>query len=1363
MTDKPYSKKIEEYFNKIDKSISSCYKLADKARSKGFDPELKIDIPLASNISERVEGLISAANENILKSGISERIKKLEEEFGSLDWRVALKISEEVAKQKFCKFKTELEAMEIAIRIGLAYITLGVIAAPLEGFIELKIKKTKDDKKYFSAFFSGPIRAAGGTAAAVTIIIADYVRYVMGYQKYDPTDIEVKRYITEISDYHERVTNLQYFPSEEELEFLLKNLPIEINGDPTEKIDVSNYKDIERIETNKIRGGMCLVVAEGLSQKAPKLYKKISIWGKKFGLDWGWLKKFLDIQKNVKAKTKSDFKSDEKITPNYTYVKDMVAGRPVFSHPLKNGGFRLRYGRSRTSGFAADSIHPATMLILLDFLATGTQLKVERPGKATVVSPNDNISGPIVKLKNGDVLKIQKTTEIKDKLNEIDKILFLGDILINYGDFSENGHKLVPAGYCEEWWFLELKERCKKKDIKFSPDSLTSITQIDIEFFENLFKDKIKTKPTFSQAKNISKIFDISLHPTYTYFWKNISSDELIDLIDYSSRFSIKKEKVKVKKIIIPYNENIKRVFENIGLPHIIASYEFIIIKNEDAECIYEIIYNKKIDNTKDKDTLKILNQINDIKIKDKCGTFIGTRMGRPEKAKMRKLQGSPHILFPVGSQGGRFKSFQETIKKNKIVSNFPLFFCKDCNEYTIYSMCERCKKLAIKKYYCKDCNAILDQICDKKTDFGEHRSYPYKLQSIDINHYFNVLKKKYGLNLMPDMIKGVKDMTNKNFNTEHLLKGILRAKYNIYVNKDGTTRYDMIEMPITHFKLKEIGVGIEKIKELGYTTDIKGVKIKDEDQIIEMLPQDIIIPDCPYSPDEFSSKVLMNVANFIDELLIKLYDQKPHYNIKDKQDLLGKLIIGLAPHTSAGIVGRIIGFSKTQGMYAHPMFHAAMRRNCFDKNTLIPIIEKNNNIKIVKIGEYIEKLKPNKIIDDYNTKEIKIKDLYTIGFDKKNHKNKIVKINNFTKHEKNENLLKIFTLSEREIKVTKDHKFPILKNNKIISIKADRLKINDSLFVPSKKFEESLDKITNLNELNKIINNSDYSKIEQDKIKSIETIKPRTTYCLNVDNNIVLANNIFTNQCDGDEACIMMLMDGLLNFSRQYLPDRRGSRTMDSPLVLTSTLNPAEIDDEVHGMDIVFEYPLELYKAAEDYKNPWDIKITQLNHVLNTPDQYENMGFTHDTDNINAGVLCSSYKTLPSMKDKLEGQMELASKIVAVDQSDVAKLIIERHFIKDAKGNFKKFSIQKFRCVDCNEKFRRPPLLGFCPKCRGKIIFTISEGNIIKYLQPSIELAEKYNVDDYLKQTLEIFKSQVEDMFGKESEKQSGLNEFFN
>ncbi|MDO8628735.1 MAG: DNA polymerase II large subunit, partial [Nanoarchaeota archaeon] len=190
--------------------------------------------------------------------------------------------------------------------------------------------------------------------------------------------------------------------------------------------------------------------------------------------------------------------------------------------------------------------------------------------------------------------------------------------------------------------------------------------------------------------------------------------------------------------------------------------------------------------------------------------------------------------------------------------------------------------------------------------------------------------------------------------------------------------------------------------------------------------------------------------------------------------------------------------------------------------------------------------------------------------------------------------------------------------------------------------------------------------------------------------------------------------------------------------------------------------YPLELYHAAQNYEPTANIKIARVQDYLGTERESTGFLFTHDTKDINNGVRCSSYKFIPTMQEKVEKQMDVAEKIRAVDERDVARLIIERHFIRDIKGNLRKFSSQQFRCVGCNEKYRRPPLQGNCLKCSGRIIFTIAEGSIIKYLGPSLDLAEKYQLPAYLRQSLAITKIRIESIFGKPPEMQEGLNKWF-
>lgn len=1176
---------MQAYFGEIQEEVNNAHKIASTARAKNYDPDPTVEVKLAANMAERVVGLISVVAPQIVNSGVVERIIELEKQYGALDWRVGLAIAGEIAQQKFCKFKDQKEAMDIGIRTGFAYVTVGVVSSPLDGLVSIDIKKRMDNRgEYFCVNLAGPIRNAGGTAATVCLLIADYVRTLFKYNVYDAQELEIKRTYTEMIDYREKVAPRQYFPAYEEIDFLMKHLPIEVGGEPSEKFEVSNYKDLPRIPTNFIRSGFCLVMTECIPLKAPKIWGKLGVWGKDFGLDhWNFLEEYLKIQKAVKAKGEVKKESASKLSPDFSYIADLVAGRPVFAHPLRTGGFRLRYGRSRMSGYSSDAVHPATMLITTSYLATGTQLKTERPKKGTAITACDTIDGPIVKLTDGSVVQVSNTTAYKAVQGKIAEIIFLGDILVNYGDFLNRAHALIPAGYCPEWWVRELEKAATGLHKEVSAQKIAETAKIPEELAQALLKDPLRTIPPAHEAAKISSAFGIPLHPAYTYYWSTIQSPQLSELVQWMDKKTVhlREQDKTVSKIVLPKHDGPKRVLEILGVPHTVVMQENVVVESDHAQALLATlgwpakdtqILLDIMDRHKDKSPLELINLFSPNVIRDKAGTFIGARMGRPEKAKMRELTGSPHCLFPVGEEGGRFRSFQSALEKGSITSEFARHVCEKCNHETALPVCEQCDKPTQRTWHCKGCNAWIKEA--KCSQHGETTAH--KEMKLDAKKYFESAANKVKMRNYPELIKGVKGTSNKDHVAEHLAKGILRAKHQVTVNKDGTVRYDMTQLPVTHFKPKEVGTSIAKLKELGYEKDTYGNVLERDDQIIELLPQDVILPDCDVSPDEGAASALMRIANFIDDELTNLYGLEPYYSIKNAEDLVGHLVIGLAPHTSAGIVCRIIGFSKTQGFFATPYIHAATRRDC-----------------------------------------------------------------------------------------------------------------------------------------------------------------------------------------DGDEACTILLMDAFLNFSKRYLPSTRGA-TMDAPLVLTSILAPAEVDDMVLDLDIVWQYPLELYEAGLQFKMPWEIKLKQIKQVLNKPEQYEGFGFTHDFTDMNETVRCSAYKTLPSMEDKLRGQMELAEKLRAVDMSDVARLVIEKHFLKDTKGNLRKFGMQEFRCVNCNEKFRRPPLVGKCTACGGRILFTISEGSVVKYLEPTISLAKKYNVSKYLQQAIELLQFRVEGVFGKEKEKQTGLGAWF-
>ena len=112
-----------------------------------------------------------------------------------------------------------------------------------------------------------------------------------------------------------------------------------------------------------------------------------------------------------------------------------------------------------------------------------------------------------------------------------------------------------------------------------------------------------------------------------------------------------------------------------------------------------------------------------------------------------------------------------------------------------------------------------------------------------------------------------------------------------------------------------------DRIKNLGYEKDVNGNPITNDEQLIELKMQDVIIP-------LESAEYLVNVSKYIDFELQKFFGKQPFYNLKNTQDLLGHLVIGLAPHTSVGITGRLIGYTKTHVCFASPIWHSAKRRD---------------------------------------------------------------------------------------------------------------------------------------------------------------------------------------------------------------------------------------------------------------------------------------------------------------------------------------------------------------------------------------------------------------------------------------------------
>ncbi len=1133
---------MAEYFKSLQTELDAAMEMASHARRIGLDPERFVEITPAHDVAARVEGLVGP-------KGIAAVIRA-QEASGKSREIVAHDVMLKILRGEVIHGNMEA-LIDQGVRTAVSILTEGVLVAPTEGIASIQVcaptptraqSGNPDGSSYLAVYFAGPIRSAGGTVAALTVVMADVARRHFKLADYRPTETEIERYVEEINLYNDRCAHLQYKPPDDDIRHIVRSCPVCVEGEPTEAMEVSVYRDLPRMGTNRVRGGIALVVCEGIAQKASKVLK----YTKKIGLDWSFLEA---LARGVKKGSAGSF--ELKADPRF--LEELVAGRPIFSYPMRAGGFRLRYGRTRATGIAGKAIHPAAMYILDSFPAIGTQLKVERPGKGTVVSACDAILGPIVKLKDGSVVEVTSSAQAQRINAEVAEILFLGDMLISYGDFLKSNHPLVPSGIVEEWW----QQLATAKGVKAKDDLGPA------------------------EAFKLSGEHALPLHPRFTYFWHDLTPVQLQELATWLSGGQLQFDWFHLKSLHLE-SAPAKRWLEFLGVPHAVAQGQ-VVVDGPQAFAVLSslgLLSDKKLSIEKfnklfspSKSALENVNALSGISILAKAPVYVGTRMGRPEKARERKMAPPIHVLFPIGALN-RNRSVLRAWEKMRsderkegrgLEVEIARLKCTACGKINYSISCASCGQPCAWQRVCGQCGRSCAEdicpVCKGKANFYEKRS-------IDFVRAVETARARLGLPSVPD-VKGVQGMISNYKIPELLEKGFLRAKHDLTIFRDSTCRFDATNMSLTHFTPREIQVTPERLVKLGYALDIEGKPLRQSDQMLALRVQDVILA-------EEGVKYFFKVSQYIDDLLVNVYQMRPYYKLKTPADLVGQLTIGLSPHTSAGVLSRIIGFTKAHVGFAHPYFHCAKRRNT-----------------------------------------------------------------------------------------------------------------------------------------------------------------------------------------DGDEDCLMLMMDALLNFSRRFLPASRGG-TMDAPLVLTTQVDPTEVDDEVHSMEAVSSYPLAFYEACSQFLSPSDVPIPTVKQLLGTPAQYEDLRYTHAVRAIDEGPLMTSYISLEKkMTAKVAVEFALEDKIRAVDPADVALRVLLSHFLPDMYGNLRSFSRQMFRCTDCNTKYRRVPLVGHCTRCNGKLQLTIYKGGIEKYLQPSRDLVERYHLPAYMKQRLDLIQKDIDSVFTDEKSRQAGLADF--
>ncbi len=900
-----------EYHQKISKYIEDTISIAQTAKKQGLDISEKVESQIGYDLPDRIA--------KIHEIDISSRLRTLLPKLGKE--LTALKIAEEIVLGKYGG-KTIEEKLNYAVRVGLSVVTEGVTVAPLQGIYDVKIKTNADKSQYLSVSFAGPIRSAGGTEAAITMLIADHVRKIIGLDRYiaNSYDDEISRYVEELRIYEREVGNFQFKVSDKDVISCISSLPVEIDGIDTDPVEVVGHRNLQRVSTNRVRGGALRVMNDGLIGRSRKLLKIVEILKIE---GWNWLK-------NLEGAIQTP--EDDTISHRMTEV---ITGRPVLSMQKKIGGFRLRYGRSCNTGFATIGIHPTIPILLNYAIVVGTQIKIDAPGKASTIALVDSIEPPIVKLNDGSVMKIETLSQAKSIANMITKILYLGDILISYGDFLENNSQLLPSSYVEEIWALELENKLTNTD----PNSYSKI--FESKRLIELIQHPLEKKPSVIEAFKISQCFDIPLYPGYVFYWSALTSDEFIILITklLENREIIKNTS---EKMYFTNDLDVKNIFEKLGIIHSLCldnskiriddPNHLYILAELRSNCIeYETKLDKiflKLTIPSDSDPNYVKTHILDsiskllkVSIKEKFSSSIAVRVGRPEKAADRKMKPPVHVLFPIGTNGGPTRDILKAMEK-------PLYieianrFCNNCKSPSIAISCQDCHSDTPIQMMCSTCKYEVNNeepngicpVCGNRLKTHSPTSYPLKIA---------IEKAKKFLDIQPvEPLKGVKSLMGKNRCAEPLEKGILRQKNNLYTFKDGTIRFDATNEPLTHFKPKWIKTNITKLRQLGYLKDYTGKDLESPEQLVELFLQDIIIPI-------HAAEHLLKVAQYVDEELTRFYGLDAFYKISSIDDLIGHLIVGLAPHTSVGIIGRVIGFVNSQVCLGSPIWHSAKRRDC--------------------------------------------------------------------------------------------------------------------------------------------------------------------------------------------------------------------------------------------------------------------------------------------------------------------------------------------------------------------------------------------------------------------------------------------------
>ncbi|MFW5948685.1 MAG: DNA polymerase II large subunit, partial [Halolamina sp.] len=175
----------ERYFERLESRLDEAFDRAEAARAQGHDPQTEIEIPVARDMADRVENILGIP-------GVAERVRELEGEMSREE--AALELVEDFVDGNVGDYDSREGKIEGAVRTAVALLTEGVVAAPIEGIDRAELLQNDDGTEFVNVYYAGPIRSAGGTAQALSVLVADYARSLLGIEGFHARTDEVERY-----------------------------------------------------------------------------------------------------------------------------------------------------------------------------------------------------------------------------------------------------------------------------------------------------------------------------------------------------------------------------------------------------------------------------------------------------------------------------------------------------------------------------------------------------------------------------------------------------------------------------------------------------------------------------------------------------------------------------------------------------------------------------------------------------------------------------------------------------------------------------------------------------------------------------------------------------------------------------------------------------------------------------------------------------------------------------------------------------------------------------------------------------------------------------------------------------------------